>query len=212
MSHNIGKIIYINLERRNDRKIEIENELNNFSLSYERLNAIEYKGDANCQYSNIKGLIGCGYSHLEVLKLAKERNYKNVLILEDDFMFLVSKDEFENQLTKFFDSVKKFDVCMLSYNVQKDEQVPEKEFINRVLNASTASAYLVNNHYYDKLIALYENALPLLIKTGMHWIYANDQIWKVLQTKDIWYRFNLRIGKQRPSYSDNTGCFMDHSC
>lgn len=202
MTKNIDKIVYINLEKRKDRKEEIENELNKFGLLYERFNAIERP----------MGLAGCGYSHLEVLKMAKKNKYKNVLILEDDFMFLMSKEEFENQLEKFFTDIINYDVCMLSYNVLKDEVVSETDIVRRLLEAQTASGYIVNNHYYDKLIELYEENIPILEKTGMHWIYANDQIWKSLQQKDKWYYFTKRIGRQRPGYSDNACRFSDEGC
>jgi GR25 family glycosyltransferase involved in LPS biosynthesis len=55
------------------------------------------------------GIVGCGYSHLAVLKLAKERKYESVLILEDDFQFLVNKEELDFELTRFFETVKEFD-------------------------------------------------------------------------------------------------------
>jgi glycosyl transferase family 25 len=202
MSKNIEKIIYINLEKRKDRKEEIESELNKFELQYERFNAIERK----------MGLVGCGYSHLEVLKKAKKMNYKNVLILEDDFVFLVSKEEFENNLTDFFNTIKHFDVCMLSYNVLQNELVVGINVVKRLLEAQTASGYIVNNHYYDKLIELYEKNIPILEQTGIHWIYANDQIWKPLQKQDKWYYFTTRIGRQRPGYSDNAECITDVGC
>jgi hypothetical protein len=46
--------------------------------------------------------------------------------------------------------------------------------------------------------------MPLLENTGMHWIYANDQIWKEYQKKDQWLYFIKRIGKQIDGYSDNS--------
>jgi glycosyl transferase family 25 len=211
MSENIDKIIYINLEKRTDRRTEIENELAKFELPYERFNAIEYKGPYNKSYSDIKGAIGCGYSHLQVLKIAKERGYKNILILEDDFTFLVSKEEFENQMTKLFNDVGDFDVCMLSFNSQKEEPVLGKDYLTRVLEAYSGAAYIVNNHYYDEIIKLFEDRLPKLIGTGMHWLYAIDTAWGVLQQKDKWYRFNTRTGKQRPGYSDNMLCHISET-
>lgn len=78
MSTNIDKIIYINLNKRIDRRTDIEKDLNDFNLEYERFEAIETPGF---------GILGCGQSHLAVLKLAKERGYKNILIFEDDFTF-----------------------------------------------------------------------------------------------------------------------------
>ena len=84
MSVNIDHIFYINLDKRKDRRVEIEQELNKMELPFERFKAIETPG---------RGILGCGLSHLSVFKLAKERKYKNVLIFEDDFYFLISKPE-----------------------------------------------------------------------------------------------------------------------
>lgn len=202
MSENIEKIIYINLNKRIDRRLEIENELNNYNLNYERFEAIEV--------TNF-GTVGCGKSHLSVLKIAREKGYKNILILEDDFMFIVSKEELEKELTNFFNFDINYDVCMLSYNTDTLENT-QYDNIFRIKNAQTASGYIVNNRYYDTLINLYEEAIPLLEYTKMHWMYANDQIWKILQLKDNWYCLSKRIGKQRPGYSDNANCYVEYNC
>ena len=202
MSENIKKIIYINLKKRTDRREELEQELNHFQLSYDRFEAIETPGF---------GTLGCGYSHLNALKIARDNNYENVLILEDDFTFLVSKEEFELQLTEFFNLKIDYDVCLLSYNLLRSAETPYK-VVNKILEAQTASGYLVNQKYYDKLIDLYEWSMPLLESTRQHWIYCNDQIWKRFQETDNWYYFTTRIGKQRAGYSDNGGCYVDNGC
>lgn len=202
MSKNISKIIYINLNKRVDRKEDIEKELNDFELDYERFEAIETEGF---------GPVGCGLSHLNVLKLAKERNYENVLIMEDDFTFLISKEEFEKQLNTFFSLNIPYDVCFLSYNLL-EQQDTSFNVVNKVIEAQSASGYIVHHSYYDKLINLYEWAIPLLEQTKMHWVYASDQIWKQFQQQDNWYYFKTRIGKQKPSYSDNTTRFENYDC
>lgn len=200
MSHNIDHIFYINLEYRTDRRFEFENEMLKMNLKAERFNAIK------CSL----GIAGCGYSHLAVLKLAKERGYKNVLIFEDDFAFLVDKETFEKELETFFKEIKEFDVCMLSYSLVKSEPVTNISCVNKVIEAQTASGYIVNSRFYDSLIKLYEEAIPILERTNAHWIYANDQIWKRLQPASAWYALKTRIGKQRPGYSDNSMSFHDH--
>jgi glycosyl transferase family 25 len=202
MSHHIDKIIYINLNKRTDRREQIEKELKQFGLEYERFEAIESPGF---------GTYGCGLSHLQVLKQAKEQGYKNVLILEDDFEFLVKKEEFEKNLTEFFDLKLDFNVCMLSYNLQETQNT-DYDFLLKVLEAQTASGYIVNSNYYDKLIALYEWAIPLLQRTKMHWVYSNDMVWKKFQKEDYWYCFKTRIGKQREGFSDNAECYVSYSC
>jgi glycosyl transferase family 25 len=211
----IDKVFYINLEYRTDRKKEIEDELNNSNISYERFNAI---------LTPDFGIVGCTKSHLEVLKIARAKKYKTILIVEDDFKFIVSKDIIEKNIKLLFDTRLDnsthlnttnpidFDVCMLSYNLIKSESYNEAPFLTKVLEVQTASGYIVNESIYDKLIELYEYAIPLLESTKQHWIYANDQIWKRLQPNSKWYCFTERLGIQRPSYSDNGKSFCDLGC
>ena len=199
MSTYIDHIFYINLDKRADRRSEIENELSMYGLTAERYSAI---------HTPHSGIVGCGYSHLNVLKLARERGYNNVLILEDDFQFIVSKEVFEEQLTLFFESNIKYDVCMLSYIVQKRDDVPAYPFLGKVIDGQTASGYIVNSHYFNVLIDLYEWAIPLLEQTNHHWIYANDLVWKRLQPDANWFFLQTRIGRQRESYSDNKMCYV----
>lgn len=205
MSVNIDRIIYINLDYREDRREEIEREIERMDLQEK---TERFKGIRVVE----QGILGCTKSHLAVLKLAKERGYKNVLILEDDFEFVISKDDVETELQTFFDSGIDYDVCMISYLLQKedDQIVEECPNLGRVIEAQTASGYLVNEKYYDTIIALYEWACPLLEKTKAHWLYANDQCWKNLQKQDRWFYFKNRIGKQRASFSDNSMSFMDY--
>jgi len=196
-SEHFGGVFYINLAKRTDRRQEIETELNSVELPFERFEGIERS----------PGIVGCGYSHLAVLKEARERGLPNVLIFEDDFEFLVPKNEFWINVNTFFESRIPYDVLMFSYNIEKSR--PFNNLIFKVDATTTASAYLVNSYFYDTIIELYEENLPLLESTGKHWIYANDQIWKKLQPAAKWYAFNIRLGRQRGSYSDNSLEFMD---
>lgn len=204
MTNRIGKIFYINLDKRDDRRIEIEQELATHDIlaNSERIPAI---------HTPNQGILGCTMSHLNAIKLAKERGYKNILILEDDFQFTISKEDFENQLETFFYSIPKYDVCMISYNIQRSEPT-EHDFLLKVLEAQTASGYIIHESFYDKMIELYEWAVPLLEQTKEHWNYANDQCWKKLQPNSKWYAIKRRCGRQRPGYSDNSEQFEDHDC
>ena len=193
MTSNIEHIFYINLAHRTDRRSEIEHELEIVGLrrQTERFDAILKK----------PGPFGCGYSHIAVLKIAKERGYKNVLILEDDFTFVVDKETLETQCKLFFENVKTYDMCLFGYNTIKSEDC-EFPFLQKVLNSQTTSGYLIHENYYDTLIDNFENAMTNLKKGYQHWLYSIDQYWKILQPVGVWYQFKTRIGKQRPSYSD----------
>ena len=201
MTYNIDKIIYINLNKREDRKLSIENELDNYGFkNYERFEAIETLG---------MGFIGCANSHLSVLKIAKERNYKNILILEDDFVFSVNKTKLDILLDEFFQINIPYDVCMLSYNLNEFLEI-DNSVVNKILFSQTASGYIVNSNYYNVLIELYEWAMPLLMSTRQHWIYANDIVWEKYQRNDNWVYFKNRIGKQRAGFSDNSNNYSDY--
>jgi GR25 family glycosyltransferase involved in LPS biosynthesis len=192
---NIDCIFYINLDHRTDRKCEIEGELNSMGLPYERFAAIRHE---------TIGGVGCGRSHVGVLKLAKERGYKRIMVLEDDFMFTSNPHDALSKL----DDVS-FDVCLLSYNLFQSSESTEYPFLHRVHEAQTTSGYIINAHYYDALIAVFEDAIPKFEQTNHHWLYAIDVAWKVLQRRDTWYCFSPRIGKQRPSYSDCGNCYSE---
>lgn len=194
----VGGAFYINLDHRTDRRAEFEGEMTRIGLSCERFGATK----------RWPGIVGCGYSHLAVLKEARARQYESVLIFEDDFQFLVEPDAFWTLM----ESLKgvPYDVIMLGYNIQHSE--PHSNLLLRVMEAQTASAYLVHSRMYERLINLYEYAMPQLEQTGHHWIYANDQIWKSLQQTSEWFATKVRVGIQRPSYSDTGEKFTENGC
>ena len=94
-------ILYINLKSRTDRNKEIINELNKYNLKGERVEAI----------NEDDGYIGCALSHIKCLDLAIERNYEEVIILEDDFIFLQNP----NKLNLNID----YDIFLLEINKQQ---------------------------------------------------------------------------------------------
>jgi glycosyl transferase family 25 len=192
---NIDRIFYINLDHRTDRRSEIEAELNSMGLVYERFPAVRHE---------TIGGVGCGRSHVGVLNLAKERGYKRIMVLEDDFMFTADPHDSLRKLHNV-----SFDVCLLSYNLFNATESAEYPFLKRVHEAQTTSGYIINDHYYDTLIAVFEDAIPKFEQTNHHWLYAIDVVWKVLQRRDMWYCLTPRIGKQRPSYSDCGNCYSE---
>jgi glycosyl transferase family 25 len=201
MTDKIDKIFYINLDKRPDRRDLFTSDIAKVKLQPERFVGIPHN----------EGIVGCGKSHLAIMKMAKEQNLRNVLILEDDFTFLVERDELDRKLNTFFEDFQEnYDVCMFCcQNLVEDGSRP-KSYVSKIQRANNASAYLINGKYLDTIIQLYEHALPLLEQTGEHWNYANDQVWTQLQEKDNWYVFQPRLGKQHSGYSDNAKRFIDY--
>jgi hypothetical protein len=180
----------INLNRRTDRRKEFEDECRRMGILVERFPAVEH----------LHGGFGCVLSHIEVLKLARERKYPTVTIFEDDFEFLVSKNEFKSILARI---PSEFDVVMLSYNLFKSE--PYNDTFGKCLDVQTSSGYIVHQRFYDTLLANLEEARELyandLTQEGFK-KYIIDQYWKRLQPSATWLHSLQRVGRQRASYSD----------
>jgi hypothetical protein len=78
---NIPKFV-VNLERRPDRLEHIQKEMDYIGWEYELFKAIDLNNHG-----------GCTLSHTEIIKIAKERGYDSVMVIEDDCTFLpYSKD------------------------------------------------------------------------------------------------------------------------
>ena len=97
------KIFYINLEKDIDRNESIISQFNEFGITnYERIEAIQvidkqefntYRNFINTDERYILNSISCRLSHIKAIKLAKERNYKKILILEDDVLMLQNPND-----------------------------------------------------------------------------------------------------------------------
>ena len=194
----IHKVIYVNLDKRKDRREEIEEELRRMNISAERFPAKERN----------PGCLGCSASHLTILKRARWERWPNVLVLEDDFVFRVDKPTLDHALRTFFTSGIEYDVLMLSYNMIESE--PLNETVSYGRNVQTTAGYIVNQRFYDTLIDTWELGMFKLKISGQHWLYAADQCWKPLQTKHSFLCFNKAIGAQRISESD-TGCALEEN-
>ena len=174
-------ILYINLEFRKDRNEEIIEELNKFNLTGERVEAIKHND----------GYIGCALSHIKCLNLAIERDYKEVIILEDDFIFLQNPDKLNLNID--------YDVFLLGGTIYKFEK--EKNF-NKAIDATRTEGYIIKKNYYKTLKNCFEESVKNLLIKHQH-KYKLDILWKQLQIKDKFYfnDFGL-IGGQREGYSD----------
>ena len=189
---------YINLDERQDRKAEFEYECTRMNLDVERYPAIR----------TYPGLSGCSQSHLNVLKLARERNYPEVTIFEDDFEFLITKDQFQTLLLSLPEN---YDVVMIGYNLI--QSAPYNELFGKALEIQTTSGYIVHSRFYDTLIARWEEALSLLYEHDRHSYdskFMLDQYWKPLQPVSNWYYALDRVGRQRGSWSNLYERYVDY--
>lgn len=198
----IDKALYINLEHRKDRKENMEKFFKEAQIPDDKVQRI------NAFHTPYNGLIGCAKGHIAALELAKANNWKAVLITEDDLEWI----NFEENYKKLEELVNSntWDVCMLTGFYAKID--PPK-----VKVATYTNGYIVNRHYYDKLIQNFKEGLVLKedslrkeklswLKTSLHPLYKHiynvDVYWIKLQLRDNWIACIPQICRQIQSYSD----------
>jgi len=109
---DVDRVFIINLKHRTDRKEQVLKELERLEIkNFEFFDAIQPKTQEDLDnwhldflkerpgwlrgtdeyYLKYKlGALGCMRSHIEIMKIALERNYSKILILEDDTKFAIN--------------------------------------------------------------------------------------------------------------------------
>lgn len=186
----IEKVVYINLDHRKDRRIQIEKQLSVFpEYKIIRFDAI---------YDKDRGHLGCSKSHIAVLEMAIANKWKNYLVVEDDMMWNMFQSG-SQILTKLFN--KNPDVIVLGGSAIDCDKITYK-----LKRCCCTTAYLVFDHYYQILLSNFKEGASLLEENyDSHNFYAIDQHWMKLQEQDNWYIVSPIMCLQRAGYSDING-------
>jgi len=183
---------YINLDERNDRLVACEAELKKIGLDRpRRFSAIKTK----------HGIIGCGISHLRCIESAKKDNLPYVAIFEDDIV--ISKpNKLRNQVDRILKSQVDWDVLLLGGNAfLPHKEVGEDHVI--VNRCYCGTAYIVKQHFYDKMIENIRDGLTKIMETGdRKYSWDADEGWIQLQRQDRFLLVNPLTVYQRADYSD----------
>jgi GR25 family glycosyltransferase involved in LPS biosynthesis len=140
-------------------------------------------------------------SHLKCLQIAKERNWSHVFICEDDILFL-NPNLLKDNIAKFLSNEVKWDVLLIGGNNVPPYKRVAPEYI-KVGKCQTTTGYIVQAHYYDKLIQNIREGMQLLMKhPENHFHYAIDKYWFDLQEKDSWFLITPLTVTQKDDYSD----------
>lgn len=163
------KIFIINLDSRLDKWIHMERvmEKNNIK-NYERFSGIvptdediiKYGFDLSPNFDMSydketynRGSLGCLLSHVSVVRIAKERGYKNVVILEDDMYFV---EDWERKLKDTMIELEKveWDMFYLYFSPIMPQIYSGKfnDILNRSIRIISAAAYVVNESIYDIIL------------------------------------------------------------
>ena len=151
---HIDKVFIINLKQRTDRKEHMLNQLSQQNIiNYEFFDAIKptleevNKWNPKFCYNihtarpnNYKiGCLGCLKSHLNIMKLALSRNYKRILVLEDDTIF---KQSFETIFAYSSQIHNEFDMLYLAGS-HLGQYTQQTNNIIKVIGTHTTGSYLI---------------------------------------------------------------------
>jgi len=209
VAETFGNIIVINLASRKDRLRQFEASMHSVGIdvgSIERLEAIATPG---------RGWLGCCQSHIAALQKAIDNQWNRVTIFEDDFGWCVDRLTLWPHIRPLTDSSLSFDVLMLGARVVESEPVAQPS-LRRLKKAFTASGYVVNRHYFQRLLNNFLECEQMLatVHTYDELIEQNcslDVHWQSLQQSDNWLCHYPVLGKQIDSHSDVENRFCSHT-
>jgi len=192
------EIIYcINLNERTN----ICNELTKMNVDISKVKQIDVIRNNICEE------MGLYESHLKCLEHFESCNFKNCLILEDNFVFKKEKDETNDIISNFFQQNLSWDVLMLS-GIEQQIYPSNIKGLNKVINVQKTSGYAVNLHFLPTLKSNYIEGYQLLKQTLDSNKYAIDQYWKNIQPYCNWYIFENKLGFE---IDDCSGKNEDHN-
>lgn len=193
LNHYFDKIYCINLDRRKDRWEESIKEFTKWGIldQIERVSAIDGTKLLNNEFHIKNGELGLIETHLKLILDAKNKKYKNILLIEDDIEFT---NEINN-LTLYFDLLPN-DWDMLWFGGNHNKHMGSKlNFINEKIikchNTYSTHCVAINYSVYDILIELLNKRQKPVD------VYYSD-----IQKLYKCYSFYPSIAIQRPSFSD----------
>jgi glycosyl transferase family 25 len=192
----------INLDRRQDRWQECQQEFEKHNLLVERFSAIDGKSLEKHPTLN-PGQVGAIYSHRGVIELARAKNLENILILEDDVQFD------ENLNLKFSEIYNRipddWDIILFGGNHSLNNPWGRGELffvdknVYRITYSLALHCYAVKSTIYDRVFDVYHKMDK-----------ENDVLFAELQKDVNCYILRPHLAWQRPSFSDLCEEFSDY--
>jgi glycosyl transferase family 25 len=190
------RIVYINLDRRPERRAEIEGEFQRLGIAHaQRLVASDRPN----------GALGCAESHAAALAEWDPRREALLMVCEDDAVFRVDRARLDRMIETFI-AEPALDVLCLGFNVRNE--IPISETMSLTSNTQTTSCYVLKGHMRDPLLVTARGSIASFTsrRRGVH----IDRAWKGLQRRWFFAIPRFRAVVQRASFSDVEGRFVEY--
>lgn len=196
----VDRIYYLNLERRPDRRIFMERQLQKYRLSAQRVSAV----DGNTLQMTTQTIrtwnkyaLGALITHRLIIEDAHRQNYDSILVMEDDAEL---KEDWREILERAYkDLPSDWHMLYLSGGHNKP---PEKvtDNIYKLKNTYGAFAIIMNKRCYENILKLTELKIAPI-----------DVIYSRYHERFPCYIVNPGIARNIPSYSDILRIGIDYN-
>lgn len=190
---------FINLAERSDRREAVESEFLRIGVKNpERFEAV----------AEAKGVLGCAKSHVHVTSRPAATG-RLLMVCEDDLEFLVPRGVIDACIEEFARSPQ-LDVLCLAYNSNHSaHKVSSRLSISD--DVQTTSCYVLKESARDVVRLEFQKSVKKISAGRSVRKFALDQQWKTVQRRKLIFAVtNQRVAKQRPSFSDIEGRFVDY--
>jgi glycosyl transferase family 25 len=198
------KVYLINLDRRPDRLDNFQKQVEKYNLGeYERISAVDGKEVNLDNYTKniLPGELGLVLTNLNIIKDAKQNNYKNILILEDDCSFT---DEILN-IDEYFDVLPlDWDMLYMGGNHNTHMNMPEPIKVNEKV-VKLHSTY--STHFIGIKETLFDHIEIILSKYQVPLDVSYVKLQKIFNI----YSFYPAIAKQMVDFSDIQNSITDYN-
>ena len=208
----MDRLYYINLDKRKDRLQHLEENVLSFIEidNKQRVSAVD-----NTDYDSLaKRGAGCSLSHIKVWEDAINNEYNKILIMEDDFEFIVEPAKF-NKVLKDLEHID-YSICNLSYNDCSPLVETEVSGFYNCDEIQTTSCYAADVDFLKTMLPTISEAVEKMMNNQSHatdWLpyYYNaiDMVWKPFQKRQDWI-VSERVGRQKGSISDIERKYVDY--
>lgn len=192
----VDKIYCINLDKRTDRWERCENIFKLNNIEVERFSAIDGSKLDLKNKKLLPGEVGIIRSNLEIVKKAKENNYKNVLIFEDDVELC---EDFNNHFENFIKQIPNDWSFIYFGGNHVGGYLPVTENVARIVYSFAIHAIIINQNIYDQIIEILTKEVDQV-----------DVTYAKLQRIFPSYVFRPHLAWQRKDFSDIQGGVVDY--
>lgn len=192
--------LYINLDRRSDRRQLIEKEL--ASAGFRENKRI-------VGVPNPLGILGCTKSHIAALTEIEQRTSALTVICEDDLEILVPSSTLESLISEFIQAPH-LDVLCLAYRL-RGPRIAVSKNLAIANNIQTTACYVVKARAIQTLAKSFRESEELLERGIDPKAAALDIHWKKVQSGELLFCIPRKpVARQRPSFSDIVGSVKDY--